>query len=233
MAALREVPFGLYYGTRRCHAAVRDAGGSLCRAHRRRRHHRGIMARHRGRARLDRRPRRSRRRRLRRILPRRPRRGWPTRAGRIPTTPSSTPTAIWPKARSRWPRCRATSTAPSCLAARCAKRLGACTTRRRARRPRPICWPSGSTPRSGVRSSAPTRSRSTARSSRAACAAPTPGRCCSPASPAPERAIAGRRRPAAAAFLFRLGHPHHRQYRERATIRCRITTARSGRTTTR
>src|ERR1700709_2468802 len=34
-------------------------------------------------------------------------RGSPIRAGRIPTTPSSMPTANWPKGTSRWPKCRA------------------------------------------------------------------------------------------------------------------------------
>jgi hypothetical protein len=45
---------------------------------------------------------------FRRILPR-PNRVSPTRAGRIRSTRSSTPTAAWPKGRSRWPRCRAMS----------------------------------------------------------------------------------------------------------------------------
>src|SRR5712692_5675648 len=52
-------------------------------------------------------------------------------------------------------------------------------------KPKPISWPSDSTQASGVRSLGPTRSRSTARRSPAACAAPMPGRCCSPASPSP------------------------------------------------
>ena len=43
----------------------------------------------------------------------------------------------------------------------------------------------------------------------------------------------GRGRSDAAAFLLRLGHPHRRAAARRATIRCPITTARSGRTTTR
>ena len=62
--------------------------------------------------------------RLRRILPHRPRRGLPIRAGRIPTTRFSMPTAAWPKGRSRLPRCRATCSPPSRSAARCARRLG-------------------------------------------------------------------------------------------------------------
>ena len=43
----------------------------------------------------------------------RPSRACPTRAGRIRSTRSSTPTAAWPRARSRSPRCRATCTPPS------------------------------------------------------------------------------------------------------------------------
>ena len=74
-------------------------------------------------------------------------------------------------------------------------------------------WPSDSTRASGVRRSAPTRWRSTARRSRAACAAPMPVRFCSPASPS----RSGRCEVAdglhAAAILLRMGHSHHRQYR--------------------
>ena len=70
MAALREVPFGLYYGSVDATPLFVMLAGALCRAHRRRRHHRGAVAGDRGRARLDRRPGRSRWRRLRRILPR-------------------------------------------------------------------------------------------------------------------------------------------------------------------
>ena len=56
---------------RRCDAAVRDAGGSLYRAHRRHRDAAGTMAQHRSGAGLDRRPGRSRSRRFRRVSPRR------------------------------------------------------------------------------------------------------------------------------------------------------------------
>ena len=101
---------------------------------------------------------------------------------------SSMPTAARRRARSRSRRFRATCSPQSRVAARCARRLGhadACAQARGAMR----CGsPSGSRPRSGVRRSKPTRWRSTARSSRARCAPRMPGRCCSPASRAPDRA---------------------------------------------
>ena len=55
------------------------------------------------------------------------------------------------------------------------------------------------------------RSRSTATSGPAACAPRTPARCCSPASPSPSGRAQVARRPAAAALLLRLGHPHRRR----------------------
>ena len=87
--------------------------------------------------------------------------------------------------------------------------------------------------RSGARTSAPTRSRSTATSGRAGCARRTPATACSPASPSRRAAarvaatlLTGRgRSPAGACARW----PRPR----RATTRCRTTTARSGRTTTR
>ena len=96
---------------RRRDAAVRDAGGGLLPAHRRparssRRSGRNVDAR----AGLDRPLRRPRRRRLRRVRARRRRTGWCSRAGRTRTTRCSTPTARWPRGRSRCARCRATST---------------------------------------------------------------------------------------------------------------------------
>ena len=50
---------------------------------------------------------------------------------------------------------------------------------------------------------------------------------------APRARRSGDARPDAAVVLLRLGHPHRGARRTRATIRCRTTTARSGRTTTR
>ena len=64
MAALREVPFGLYYGSVDFDAVVRPACGALREAHRRYGYHRRIVAGDRGSAWLDRRPWRPGRRRL-------------------------------------------------------------------------------------------------------------------------------------------------------------------------
>ena len=71
------------------------------------------------------------------------------------------------------------------LAARAACRLGKRARGRRARRAGRRSSPSASRRRSGARTSAPTRWRSTARSGPAACAPPMPARCCSAASPRP------------------------------------------------
>ena len=98
------------------------------------------------------------------------------------------------------------------MAARCARRLGRDEQARKldaeasrladAFRERP----------SGARTSAPMRWRSTATRSPAACAPPMPARCCSPASPRPIAPRASRKA-AAAALLLRLGHPHRREGR--------------------
>ena len=128
------------------------------------------------------------RRRLRRILPPDRQRASPTRAGRIRTTRSSMPTAAWPRARSRSPRCRATCSPPSSSRRAARERLGHAELATQARSARPRGSPSGSRRRSGARRSRPMRWRSTATSSRAACAPRMPGRCCSPASRAPDRA---------------------------------------------
>ena len=85
-------------------------------------------------------------------------------------------------ARSRWSRCRPTPTAPGAPRPRSPaaeaprdERGGADAPRRRAARP-------ASTERSGTRTSAPTRWRSTATSAPAGCAPPTPATRSSPAS---------------------------------------------------
>ena len=65
------------------------------------------------------------------------------------------------------------------------------------------------------------------------CAPPMPGTRCSPASPIRARARRRRRPADERRLLQRLGHPHRGRLARPATIRCRITTARSGRTTTR
>ena len=92
------------------------------------------LARDRGGARLDRRARRSRSATASSSITARPTRASPTRAGRTPTTRSSTPTVAWPKARSRSPRCKATSTAPSSWPPAARERLGRMRARERSSR---------------------------------------------------------------------------------------------------
>ena len=189
MAALREVPFALILRQRRCDAAVRAAGRSLCRAHRRRRNARANCGR------------RSRRRcgwidgpgdpdrdgfvEYQRAHPSR---GLPIRAGRIPTTRSSMPTAGWPKATSRSPKCRATSSPPSGWRRAARLRLGI------AREGGAACDRSASA-RGAVRAGLLVRGTRHLcararwrRSSRARCAPRTRASCCSPASSRDDRA---------------------------------------------
>ena len=113
---------------------------------------------------------------------------WCSRAGRIRRIRSSTPTARSPTRRSRCARCRGTSTTHGLRAAAMADALGHTDARRRIcdSRPRSCAAPSRSA--SGARRSAPTRWRSTATSSRAACAARTPGTACSAGIADPMRA---------------------------------------------
>ena len=136
MAALGEVPFGRYYGSVDATPLFVMLAGHVLRAHRRSRDH------PRDSGRTSRRRcswidewRRSRRRRLRRVCRADTSAASSTRAGRTPTTRSSTPTAGWPRARSRCARCRATSTRPSATPRRLAR--GARLRRR---------WPTRSTP---------------------------------------------------------------------------------------
>ena len=91
------------------------------------------------------------------------------------------PMAARPKARSRWPRCRATCSPPSRWR-RGARGISGATNSRASSKPTRNGLPSGSRRRSGAPSCNPTRSRSTARRSRAASARRMPARCCSPAS---------------------------------------------------
>ena len=217
---------------RRCDAAVRHARGSLCRAHRRRCHHRanyGPPSRPRSPGSTA--P----------AIPTatassnitaRPRKASPTRAGRIRRTPSSTPTDIWRRARSRSPRCRATSTAPSSWRRVAPSGLAACRMRNAlkaeadhlAERFDAAFW----CPELGTYALAldgkkqPCRVRTS-----------NAGQVLFTGIASAGAGARGRRRTAAAELLLRLGHPHHRQGAKRATIRCPITTARSGRTTTR
>ena len=109
MAALGEVPFGRYYGSVDATPLFVMLAGAYYAAPATWRSSSALAARRRG-ARAGSTRRRRRRRRLRRIRAARPTTGSSSRAGRTRTTPSSTPTARWPRGRSRCARCRATST---------------------------------------------------------------------------------------------------------------------------
>ena len=99
----------------------------------------------------------------------RPTRAWSTRAGRIRSRcASSMPTDAWRKGRSRSPRCRVTSTRRSSAAAQCARLAWPQRAGGLARCAGGPDSPSASKRRSGARRSAPMRWRSTATSSRAA-----------------------------------------------------------------
>ena len=103
---------------------------------------------------------------------------------------------------------------------------------RRARMPKRARSPSVLKLRSGAPISALTRSRSTARKSPARCARRMPDRSCSPASPRP---IAPAASPGNCCSRASFPAGAFAPWREKrcATIRCPITTARSGRTTMR
>ncbi len=231
MAALGEIPFGLYYGSVDATPAVRPARRPLRRADRRRRDRGGAVAEHRSGAGLDRRPRRCRRRRLRRILSRH-------REG-------SGQSGLEGLLRRHLPRRRPSGRGPDRARRGAGLRLlrqahgGAL---RRAPGARQAGAPSRS---AGRRARATVRRellvsrarhlrawRSTATSSAAGCAARTPDRFCSPASPSPTApprsptCCCGRNSSPAGASA---PSPTPR----RATTRCPITTARYGRTTTR
>ena len=156
----------------------------------------------------------------------------PIRAGRIPTTRSSMPTDAWPRARSRSSRCRAMSTPPSAWrrvarggsgSTAVAQKLDAEASRLAERFEAAFWCPDIDTyalALDGAKEAVPR------------CARRMPGRCCSPALPPPivpgasPRSCCSRASsPAGASAPW----PKTR----RALIRCRITTARSGRTTMR
>jgi hypothetical protein len=129
----------------------------------------------------------------------------PIRAGRIRTTRFSMPTGGWPRARSRWPRCKATSTPPSAWrrdargGSDATPRAESSTPKRRlAERFEAAFW----CPEIETYALALDGAKSPA-----GCARRMPGRCCSPASP-PRPGRARRQGTAAADFLLRLGHPH-------------------------
>ena len=178
MAALREVPFKLYYGSVDATPLFVMLAGLYV-------EHTGDIETLRelwpnveAALGLDRRAGRSRSRRLRRVSPRRRARAWSTRAGRIPTMLSSTPTARSQSGRSRSARSRATSMRRSALPR--AARAGSASKRSATHSMRKLqSSPNDSKRRSGARTSAPMRSRWTDRSGRVACGHRTRGRCCS------------------------------------------------------
>ena len=103
-----------------------------------------------------------------------PIRGCPTRAGRTASIPSSMPTAASRRGRSRWSRCKATSTRH--IAAWPIWRRGAkMPTAPRIGRPAPKGCAQRSNGRSGWRTPASTRSRSTETASLARSGHPMPG----------------------------------------------------------
>lgn len=108
--------------------------------------------------------------------------GSPIKVGRTPKTLFSTPMAAWQKVQSRWPRYRVTSIALSRFSHAAPSGSDGPSGRGRSK-PKRISWPNDSTRASGVRSWAPTRSPSTARKNPVAYAARMPARFCSPASP--------------------------------------------------
>ncbi len=97
------------------------------------------------------------------------------------STPFSTPTAAWRKDRSRLPKCKATSTRRK-RRWRAVLRRSAGPSTRVSSTPRPTGSPRGLRKASGPPISAPTRLRSMAPRRLAWCAAPMPGRSCSAAS---------------------------------------------------
>ena len=157
--------------------------------------------------------------------------GWSSRAGRTRTTRSSMPTARWPRGRSRCAKCRATSTRPSAAPRELARALGRSATRAGRLEPQAEALRERvRSARSGARTSAPTRSRSTATSGRAGCAPRMPATACSAASPRPSGGVVARTLLATTSFSG--WGIRTVAAAERATTRCPITTARSGRTTT-
>ena len=233
MAALGEVPFGLYYGSVDCDAAVRDARRPLCRAHRRRRDASRELwpaieaalawidgsgdpdgdgfveyyARDRAGPRqpgLEGFPRRD--------LPRRrpPGRG-PDRAGRG--------AGLRLRRQAAGGALRARGSAHADARTSSKPRPSGCAERFEARF---WCAELGTYALALDGEKEPCRVRTS-----------NAGQVLFTGIAAPERAAQVGRRPAAAAVLLRLGHPHGRRAARRATTRCRITTARSGRTTTR
>lgn len=153
----------------------------------------------------------------------------PIRAGKIRTTRSFMPMGVWPRARSRLSRCRATSMPPNAWP-RVARGGLSSKLRRNGSMTKRAASPNASRPHSGVRTWKLMRWRSMARKNHAACSHRTPARCCSPALPtrtapgALPRSCCNRASSPAGAFA-------QWQKTRCALIRCRTTTVRSGRTT--
>ena len=112
MAALKEMPFGRYYGSVDATPLFVLLAGAYYERTGDRAFVESLWPNVEAALRLDRPLRRSRRRRLRRVPPAVAPTGSSIRGGRTRTTPSSTPTARRPRARSRCARSRATSTRP-------------------------------------------------------------------------------------------------------------------------
>ena len=194
---------------RRFDAAVRAAGRPLCRAHRRRRNAGASCG-----PRSKRRCAGSTARAIRTAtassnISAPPSRGSPIRAGRIPTTRSFMPTASSPKARSRWPRCRATSLPPSSWRRAAPRALGLMPSARRS------STTEAQRARRALRRGVLVRGTRhlCARARRRQAAVQGAHVQCRPAAVHRHRArrtarAHGRGRSDAAALLLRLGHPH-------------------------
>ena len=232
MAALREVPFGLYYGSvdstplfvmlAGLYAERTGDDATIVE----------LWPSDRSRARLDRRAGRSATATASSNIIARPSRGSPTRAGRIPRTRSSTPTGAWPKGRSRSPRCKATSTAPS-IWRRAAPSGWAAATARAGCEPRPTCWRE----RFEAASGAPSIEHLCAGARRQQGALPRAHLQCRPGPVHRHRQARARATRSPTACCGRNSSPAGASAPSpaprRATIRCPTTTARSGRTTMR
>ena len=145
---------------------------------------------------------------------------------------SSTPMAVWRKARSHWQKSKVTFTAPS-IWLRAAPSTWAKSNVPKASHPKPIAWMNVSTHVFGVPNSKPMRLRLMVPSSRAACAAPMPAKSSLPVSPRRNGRQKRSLRPPASAVLFAAGEFAPSPIPRHDTIQCHITTARSGRTTMR
>ena len=211
MAALREVPFALLLRQRRCDAAVRAAGRPLCRAHRRRRDARRAVARDRSGARLDRRAGRSRSRRLRRI---------PARIG-AGARQSGLEGFLRRDLPCRRPAGRRLYRAGRGAGLRlCRQAAGGAL-----RLAHGTCGQGRATRDRGANARGTVRTGLLVRGTRHLCARARRRKAAVPGAHLECRAIAvhrhrargprppGRRRPDAAAFLLRLGHPHRRAWR--------------------